>query len=178
MNKNINFNKNETESKIENPTSSFKVTNLRKLKVKLWWVGACKRKMRAFLYRLFCPNEIFFNICVLSQCIVYWIHFQNINTFTYQKTLLQTLSLLVFKIVESLQCILKAFLITLFSHVIKSFVIKIAQFLVTKPVKLKWELFHLHQKSNNDCLKYGIRHPSSLTRSAPLHYGITNKTKY
>ena len=27
----------------------------------------------------------FFKICVLSQCRVYWIHFQNIHTFTYQK---------------------------------------------------------------------------------------------
>ena len=45
----------------------------------------------------------FFNICALSQCIVYWTHFQNIHTFTYQKTLLHTLLLLVFKIVESLQ---------------------------------------------------------------------------
>ena len=26
----------------------------------------------------------FFNICVLSQCILYWIHFQNIHTFKYQ----------------------------------------------------------------------------------------------
>ena len=34
-------------------------------------------------------------------------HFQNIHTFTYQTTLLHTLLLLVFKIVESLQCILK-----------------------------------------------------------------------
>ena len=30
----------------------------------------------------------FFNICVLSQCIVYWIHFHNVHTFTYQKRLL------------------------------------------------------------------------------------------
>ena len=49
----------------------------------------------------------FFNIFVLSQCMVYWIHFQNIHTFTYQKTLLHRLLLLVFKIIESLQCILK-----------------------------------------------------------------------
>ena len=33
-------------------------------------------------------------------------NFQNIHTFTYQKTLLCTLLLLVLKIVESLQCIL------------------------------------------------------------------------
>ena len=51
------------------------------------------------------------NICVLSQCIMYWIHFQNIHTFTYQKALLHTLLLLVFKIVESLHCILKPNLI-------------------------------------------------------------------
>ena len=35
------------------------------------------------------------------------IHFRNIHTFTYQKTLLHTLLLLVSKIVESFQCILK-----------------------------------------------------------------------
>ena len=48
-----------------------------------------------------------FNICVLSQCIMHWIYFQNIHTFTYQKALLHTLWLLVFKIVTSLQCIFK-----------------------------------------------------------------------
>ena len=51
----------------------------------------------------------FFKICVLSHCIVYWIHFQNIHTFTYQKILLHTLLLLVSTIDESLQCILKSF---------------------------------------------------------------------
>ena len=45
----------------------------------------------------------FFKICVLSQCIVYQINFENIDTFTIKKTLLHRLSLLVFKI---LQCIL------------------------------------------------------------------------
>ena len=49
----------------------------------------------------------FFNICVLSQCKVHLIHFLSIHTFTYQKTLLHTLLLFVFKIVERLQCILK-----------------------------------------------------------------------
>ena len=32
----------------------------------------------------------FFNICVLSQCILYWINFQNIYTLTYQNELLRT----------------------------------------------------------------------------------------
>ena len=66
-----------------------------------------KDKIGHFLYRLNCRKGIFFNICVLSQCIVYWIFFQNIRTFSYQKTLLHTLLLLAFKVVESLQCILK-----------------------------------------------------------------------
>ena len=39
---------------------------------------------------MFYPND-FFNICVLPQCMVYWIDFQNINTCTYQKTLPLTL---------------------------------------------------------------------------------------
>ena len=33
-------------------------------------------------------EENFFDICVLPQCIVHGKHFQNIHTFTYQKTLL------------------------------------------------------------------------------------------
>ena len=78
----------------------------RKLEIKLWWAGACERKKRAFFVPFILSKGSFFKICVLSQCIVYWIHFQNINTFTYQKTLFHTLLLLVSKIVESLQCIL------------------------------------------------------------------------
>ena len=110
LNRNINFNKNETESKMENHTHSFREMNLvlqlqRILKVKLWWLGTGKRIKKAFFVPSILPEGIFFNIFVLSQCIVYWIYFQNLRTFTYQKTLLHTLSLLVFKIVESLQCI-------------------------------------------------------------------------
>ena len=41
------------------------------------------------LYRSFCPNNFFLTF-VLSQCIVYRIHFQNKDTFTYQETLLHT----------------------------------------------------------------------------------------
>ena len=66
-----------------------------------------KEKTGYFLYRLFCPKD-FFNISVLSRFIVYWIHFQNIQALVlYQKTSLHAILLLVFKIVESLQCILK-----------------------------------------------------------------------
>ena len=53
-----------------------------------WWVGARKRKKRAFSVPFILSARNFLNICVLSQCIVYGVHFQNIHTFTHQKTLL------------------------------------------------------------------------------------------
>ena len=56
---------------------------------------------RAFFVPFILSEGNFFNICVLPRCIVYWIQFQNIDTFIYQKTLL------LLKIVESLQCIPK-----------------------------------------------------------------------
>ena len=62
-----------------------------KVKVKLWWLGARERKKGAFFVPFILSEGNFFNICVLSQCIVYWIHFQNIHNFRYQKTLLYTL---------------------------------------------------------------------------------------
>ena len=77
-----------------------------KLKVKLWWVGALKRKKGAFFVPFILFEGNFFKICILSQYIVYWIHFQNIHTFTNQKTLLLKLLLLGFKIIKSLQRIL------------------------------------------------------------------------
>ena len=61
-----------------NSTHSFREANLvlqliwqSQVKVKLWWVGACKRKKREF-FKLFILSEgKFFKICVLSQCIEY-----------------------------------------------------------------------------------------------------------
>ena len=100
FNKNISFNKIETESKMGNPlivlerwTLCFSSYKNRKLKVKLWWVGARERKKKAFFVLFIFFEWICFKICVLSQCVVYWIHFQNIHT----------LLLLIFKIVESPQ---------------------------------------------------------------------------
>ena len=49
------------------------------------------------MYCLFCPKEFFLNICLLSQCIVYWTHIQNIHPFAYQKTLLHILFCLFLK---------------------------------------------------------------------------------
>ena len=76
-------------------------------KVKLWWVGAGERKKSAFFVTFILSEGNFFNICVLSQCIVYWMNVQNIYTLTCQKTnIIPYTFLLVFVIVESLQCIL------------------------------------------------------------------------
>ena len=73
---------------------SFKET---KLVPQLIWESHIKSKAvmrakkRAFFVPFILSEGNFFNFCVLLQCIVYWIHFQNIHTFTYQKTLLHTL---------------------------------------------------------------------------------------
>ena len=56
---------------------------------------------KGFFCTVYFVQRDFFNICVLSQCIVHWIHFQNRRTFIYQKTLLHTLLLLVFKTVKA-----------------------------------------------------------------------------
>ena len=113
LNKNLNFNKNETELKMENPTHTLERRTLRfssyenrKLKVKLWWVRA--HKQSAFFVTFILSEGKVFNVCVLSQYIVYIEYiFQNTCTFTCQKTLLHTLLLLLFEIVKNLQCIRK-----------------------------------------------------------------------
>ena len=50
-----------------------------KLKAKLWWVEARESKKREFFVTFILSEGNFFNICVLSQCIVYWINFQYIH---------------------------------------------------------------------------------------------------
>ena len=77
-------------------TLCFSSSKNRKLKVKLWWPGAREKKESIFVPFILSERN-FFNICVLSRCIVYWIHFQNRHTFTHEKTLLHTVLLLVFK---------------------------------------------------------------------------------
>ena len=76
-----------------------------KLKVKLWWVGARERKKSTLFVMVILSEENFFKVCVLFECIVYWINSQNIYTFAYQTTLLHRVLLPVFKIVERFQCI-------------------------------------------------------------------------
>ena len=65
-----------------------------------------KEKREHFFVTVILSEGNFFNSPVLFQCIAYWINFQNIYTFIYQKTLLETLLLLLFEIVESFHCIL------------------------------------------------------------------------
>ena len=69
---------------LERRTFCFSSYKNLKLKVKLWCVGARQRK-KAFSVPFNLSKGNFFNICVLSQCIVYSIHFQNIEAFIYQK---------------------------------------------------------------------------------------------
>ena len=97
----------------------------RKLKVKLWWVGARERKKRAFFVPFILSEGNFFNICVLSQCIVYWIHFQNIHTFIYQKTLLLTLFYLFWKLMKAFTVSLRTNIIL--HHIKKHFILIINQ---------------------------------------------------
>ena len=73
----------------------------RKLKVKLWRVGCCNRKKRVVFVPFILSEGNFFNICVLLQCRVYWIRFQNIDTFIYQKTLPLTLFSLFWKLLKT-----------------------------------------------------------------------------
>ena len=56
-----------------------------------------RKKKECIFCNAYFVRRNFFNICVLSQCLVYWINFQNMYTFTYQKTLLHTLFYLFIK---------------------------------------------------------------------------------
>ena len=73
---------------LERPTLCFSSYKNRKLKVKLWLVGAGERKKRAFFVPFILSDRNCFNIWVLSQCIAHSIHFQNIHTYRYQQKLL------------------------------------------------------------------------------------------
>ena len=115
FNKKINFNKSETESTMENLLHSFWETFLVlqliqesqfKSKTVINWSSWKKKDGIFCMNPLFCL--LFIVYYVLSQCIVYWIQFQNIYTFLYQETLHNSYTfLIVLKIVGSQQCILK-----------------------------------------------------------------------
>ena len=101
LDKNIKFNKNETRSKMENSTHTFREINCFQLcfslykncelKVKLWWVGAREWKKCIFV-SLNLSEGSFFNICVfismysvfnkLSEYIQFCIS-KNITSYTF-----------------------------------------------------------------------------------------------
>ena len=124
LNKNINVNKDETESKMENGTHSFTET-----KVKLWW-GHFRT------YRLFYTNEFFLSFVFYLKVLKYWIHFQIIHTFTYRKRLLHTLFSLFLK--SS-----KAFSVSLKNQNFESF-LKIAVTLIVFKIVVCHGLFILN----------------------------------
>ena len=68
---------------LERQTLRFSPYKNRKLKVKLWWIGPREGEKREFFITFILFEGHFFNICVLSQCIVYWIHIQNIHIKKY-----------------------------------------------------------------------------------------------
>ena len=89
---------------MENPTHAFRETNLVlqlilepqiKSKTVMSWGSRNKKEF------------LFFNICVLSQCIVYQIKLSQYTYFYISINITSCTILLVFKIVESLQCFLK-----------------------------------------------------------------------
>ena len=84
--------------------------HLQGLGIKIKTVISWSSQKGVFFVVYFVRRKFFFNIWVWSQCIVYWMNPQNIYTFTLKKKkILHTLFSIVFKNVESLQCILKRF---------------------------------------------------------------------
>ena len=82
LNKNIIFHKNETESKKQIPHTVLERSDLCfnlykncELKVKLWLAGAREIEKSAFFVTFILSEGYFLSICVLSQYILYWIHF-------------------------------------------------------------------------------------------------------
>ena len=101
LKKKINFNKSKTKPKMENLNTQF----YRNKPCASACIRIGARKKKSLFFVIFILSEG--NFWVLSQYIVYWMNFQNICTFTYQKTLSFSLPLLVFNTVERLHCILK-----------------------------------------------------------------------
>ena len=97
LNNNINLTINKNRKRkgkiwhtvLERRNLFFSSYNNRKLKETRSWVGAFERKKGTCFAPFILSEGSFFNICFLSQSMVYWIDFQNIHTFTYQKKMLQ-----------------------------------------------------------------------------------------
>ena len=80
---------------MENPKHSFREKDLvlqliykSQIKSKTVMSWSSRRIKEGIFFTVNLSEGNFFKICDLSQCIVYWIQFPNLHTFTYQKTLL------------------------------------------------------------------------------------------
>ena len=85
-------------------TLRFSLLRIKSKTVMSW--SSRKKKECIFCNDYFCLKNFFFNICVLSQCVVCWINFENIY-FYILKNITSYDFLFVFNIAESLQCIFK-----------------------------------------------------------------------
>ena len=67
------FKVNETESKMENPTHTFRGKSIKIVKINSKTGMSCssQKKKKPFFVPFISSDEITFNIFVLSQCIVY-----------------------------------------------------------------------------------------------------------
>ena len=81
---------------MEIPTHSFREKNLvlqliykSQIKSKTVMSWSSRRIKQGTFFTVYLSEGNYFKICDLSQCVVYWIQFPNLHTFTYKKTLLR-----------------------------------------------------------------------------------------
>ena len=138
VNKNIRTKRNRKwkipHTVLERQTLRF--SSYKNCKLKLWLVGAHGRKKRPFFVPFILSEGNSFNIWVLSQCRVYWIHFQKICIFTYQKTLLNTLFSLFLKLYRWM----KKFVLhcNRYTVVARFFNLNLSVYKIKLPVKQAW----------------------------------------
>ena len=123
-----------------------------------------RKKKEGFFVTFIVSEENFLKICVLSQCTAYWISFQSIHTFTYQNTSLHALSLLVSKIVESIQCILNINIPDLFLPLLWRLGPSSKSFDGFDKITIKYDLLIF----SHDVYYFRLSHCTPLTLKAPI----------
>ena len=88
----------------------------------IWSSWKKKEDIFCILYFVYSLYTVYY---VLYQCIVYWIHLQNIHTFIFQKTLLLTLFKLFWKLLKAVSVSLRINI--LLHHIKKHFILIINQ---------------------------------------------------
>ena len=113
MSKNINFDKNETESKMEDSTYIFTETNLVLQLIKEWQIKSktvmswsSRKKIRAVFVLFILRKGFFLKLCFIAMYSV----LNTLSEYTYfyiSKNITSCTLLLLFKIVKSFECVLK-----------------------------------------------------------------------